>query len=70
MKINECYAILSDFLQRTKTVEQEDIADDYIDFQETGHTSELVTISRISPEDGTLVPYQEAPTEPCINIHP
>ena len=64
MKISECYAIPSDFPQGTKTIAQEDIANDYIDFQEMGLTSEPVTISPISPENGTLAPYQEAPPEP------
>ena len=60
VKVNECYAIPSDFQRRTKTIAQEDIADDYIDFQATGHTSEPVTISPIPPEDSTLEPYQES----------
>ena len=64
VKVNECYAIPSDFQQRSKTIAQEDIADDYIDFQETGHTSGPVTISQIFPEDSTLAPYQETLQEP------
>ena len=62
VKINECDSIPSDVPQRNKAIHvaQEDVAEDYMDFREAGCTSEPVTISPTSPEDGTLAPYQEA----------